>query len=548
MKFALNALMAVLVLVCSRDSFARDDAVNSVMKLVPADAPAAIVIPSLKKLNDQLTQMLEGMDRANLLVGSRPIDQLKSITGFNIAVNDYGGAAIVIVNQNDQPMPVVLVPVTDAQSFLNGNLKPQGDLAYALPDGKIVYAKPLNAHVALASSEALIRAYQAPDDSLAKLQSALGPRTMPLLGDSDAFIAVRGDGIRLLRRAVEQAVGENAAQIVPAPLNALLDAEAGLTAFDLDPLGLVIRQLVAYRSDSVIGQSARQRQSTSQGLNALPNKPFYVAAAIEMQALGGAEGLHHLLGTWRMGPMRSLLDHVSQIQFAAYPSPAGAAGGLLNDSTLVLRTSDPAALSASIKQLFLDFDKAKGGATREVKWEDAKNVEGVGDVQAFELKTVNATPELALQVMFEQVIFGRAGIRGFVHTTADAVIVIFSQRPAVLKSAIEAYKNPASTLASSPVLTSIQTWLPANRDVKVYLGIGELARMIQQVATAFGAGDQVQWPELDANLPPIAFAADVIDRGAESAIVVPSSVLALLIDQAIANASQRANQEPVETP
>jgi hypothetical protein len=243
-----------------------------------------------------------------------------------------------------------------------------------------------------------------------------------------------------------------------------------------------------------------------------------------------------------------LLDHVSQIQFAAYPSPAGAAGGLLNDSTLVLRTSDPAALSASIKQLYLEFDKDKGGATREVKWEDAKNVEGVGDVQAFELKTVNAPPELALQMMFEQVIFGRSGIRGFVHTTADAVLVTFSQRPAVLKSAIEAYKNPTSTLASSPVLTSIQTWLPANRDVKVYLGIGELARMIQQVATAFGAGDQVQWPELDANLPPIAFAADVIDRGAESAIVVPSSVLALLIDQAIANASQRANQEPVETP
>jgi hypothetical protein len=547
-KNLLKVLIAWIVLAGCPSTWANYQSIESVMKLIPESSPGAIVIPSLKKLNDELTQMLEGMDRANLLIGSRPIDQMKSFTGFNVAVNDFGGAAIVAFIENEQPIPAIIIPVTDAQAFLNGNLKPQGDLAYALPDGKVVYAKSLSSHVIVSPSEAVIHEYQLHDDSLAKLQSALGERTVPLLNSSDALIVVRGNGIRMLRQSVEKLAGEHAAQIMPADLDLLFSVETGLAVFDLDPLGLAVRTLAVFQPDSAIGKNARQAQTNGNALGGLPNKPFYFASDVDLQAWGGPEALHGILGEARASRLPSWFNNVNQIQFAAYPSPAGAAGGLLNDSALVLGSSDPAALAGSIKQSCLAKKEMAQGVAREVKWEDARHVEGVGNVSAFEIRTVNSPPEAAVQLMVEQFIFGRSAIRGFVHPTSNAVIVTFSQRPAVLKSAIEASLKPESALATSPVVQSIQSWLPVNQDVQIYVGLGELARMVQQIASTFRVANQMRWPEFDANLPPIAMGADVIDHGVESAVVVPAGVLAMMIDQMIANMPRTPEHQPADAP
>jgi hypothetical protein len=187
-----------------------------------------------------------------------------------------------------------------------------------------------------------------------------------------------------------------------------------------------------------------------------------------------------------------------------------------------------------------------GRVKRQVKWEDARSVEGVGVVSAFEIKAADSPPDMAMQLMAEQLIFGRTSIRGFVHPTADSVVMTFSQRPAVLRSALDVAGNPDSALSSSTVLKSMQSWLPATRDVQVYIGVAELMQLAQHVADAFGAGSQVQLAPANANLPPVAIAADIIDRGVETAMIVPSGVLALLIDQAMEHLKHEHPAEPAE--
>ena len=63
----------VILLVISGAALLRGRAFASgpvaAMQLVPAQAHAVIVIPHLKLLSDQITQCLQGMDRANLLLG-----------------------------------------------------------------------------------------------------------------------------------------------------------------------------------------------------------------------------------------------------------------------------------------------------------------------------------------------------------------------------------------------------------------------------------------------------------------------------------------------
>ena len=49
------------------------------------------------QLETGLRNLAEGMDRAGLLLGSRPIDQFKAASGFNVAVDDLGSAAVVLV-------------------------------------------------------------------------------------------------------------------------------------------------------------------------------------------------------------------------------------------------------------------------------------------------------------------------------------------------------------------------------------------------------------------------------------------------------------------
>src|SRR5438874_506187 len=72
-----------------------DTAPQELLAMIPGNACAAVVIPNLKFCSDEITRGLEGMDRANLLLGSRPLDLIKSATGFNVGINDVGGAAMV---------------------------------------------------------------------------------------------------------------------------------------------------------------------------------------------------------------------------------------------------------------------------------------------------------------------------------------------------------------------------------------------------------------------------------------------------------------------
>src|SRR5437870_10854114 len=72
-----------------------DTAPQDVLAMIPASAAAAVIIPNLKYCSDEITRFLEGMDRANLLLGTRPLDQLKSASGFNVGINDVGAAALI---------------------------------------------------------------------------------------------------------------------------------------------------------------------------------------------------------------------------------------------------------------------------------------------------------------------------------------------------------------------------------------------------------------------------------------------------------------------
>lgn len=543
--------MMVVVLIINAALHAQaSSGLEGMIKLIPPDAQAALIVPNAKIVSDQITQCLEGMDRAGLLLGSRPIDQFKSASGFNIAVDDLGSAAVVLLA--GQAQPAFLIPVTDAAAFLQGNFAGHEGDAYKLAKGGTLFAKVIGSHVLLSKDQSITQNYQAGEGIGPLLKTTLGERSFALLGSGDVFIFGEPEAFARLNRMLKEQAAQTG-QLLPlaavAGFEMLGMLDAGLLVIDFDPLGLVTHSLIRFKADSPASPLAAGGTAGSTGLSRLPNKPFYFAASIDIAGLGGPTAMKELASAMGLPEPPAWMLQAESLQFAAYPSPAGLQGGLLNDAVAVLKTPQPAAARDFIKQHMMALQNATGGIKRDVKWQDSKNIKEGLAADAYEIKVVNVPPELAQEQMAAQFMFGAAGWRGFVAQTDEALLMTFSQRPQVLEAALAASNpgklDPKSGLAGLSAIKVMHKWMPPHIDIEFYLGVGQIGQLLKQITAAIGGMAQIQLPELDSSLPPIGFAADVNDRGLETATIVPAGVLAVILDQAMAHrAGLAASPEP----
>jgi len=358
-------------------SAAASDEATAMLKLVPAQAEAALVVPNLKTLNDQVTQCLEGMDRANLLLGSRPIDQLKAATGFNVGVNDAGGMAIVALSeQGREPNWLYIVPVSDAQTFLSGNFASHEGDEYKLPNGGTVFAQAIGSHVILSPTADVVRGYNAGAGMDAAIADALGERGPALMSGGEVFAIGREQGLRRINQAIRSGEATGGMPLPGAELAglpALESADVGLVSFDFDALGLIVRSLVRFKPDTPAAKITAGTPQT-QPLGRLPGKPYYVAASADLAGLGGGAALDAMATATNLAPLPEWVAQVQCVQFAAYPSPAGLAGGIMNDAVLVIQTSQPQQVRQAIKQQILNLAQQNKGEAWRVKWDDDKRV------------------------------------------------------------------------------------------------------------------------------------------------------------------------------
>ena len=82
----LSAVLAVLSVSAATYAGALEDA----LRLVPADAAGALVIPSVKGASDDLQLAIDRMGKAEAALGGRPIDLLKAQLGIGAGFDDRG--------------------------------------------------------------------------------------------------------------------------------------------------------------------------------------------------------------------------------------------------------------------------------------------------------------------------------------------------------------------------------------------------------------------------------------------------------------------------
>lgn len=559
-KTGWSRLIAV-TLIASSDLGARaDTSPQELLAMVPADAAVVVIVPNLKYCSDEITRCLEGMDRANLLLGTRPLDQLKSISGFNVGINDVGGAALVVLTLNEKapPTTVMLMPVSDGESFLKGNFQAHiKDDEYFSARGKAYHARIVGGYAVVSERAEAVTAVAAsvakPDDH--SPWQNLGEQAAKVLGNGDLIIVTTRDGVRpwfdLAAASNPMAGDEQAVQRVRKIISPMIeDLRIGIMALNFDPLGLIAGTLAMYQPDSAMAkQLAGGKGSDAAPLTRLPNKPGYFAASIDVQGLGGSEAMRQLCTMLTVPTLPDWLTQTGGFQFAAYPSPAGLAGGFLNDAVAILQTATPPQAREALKSGLLSFKDQSHGIKFEVLWADDKPVKNASsplNADHYEVKIIDVPPEQAMVQTIAPLVFGRAGWRGFVKSTDDALLMTFSQRPAVLEAALNV--RPDSSYGSTGVIKTMHKWMPAHNDIEVYIGIGQLAQMAIRIAQSLGANDAAGIPEFEPNAPPIGLAVEVDQGTVSSTVVIPAAILAPLLDQWIGTMKNRAANDDAPPP
>lgn len=550
---------------------ARADTLESALALVPADAGGAFVVPSLKKCSDELMTCLERVDRAEALLVGRPLDLLKARLGVVGGVRDDGALVGVLrwPEGASSPMATLLVPVNDAKAFLEGNfpLDPAGNGMRTGAGGqklasKVIETKGRGAWVALADVPAGVEGIAEDGAVVAKHLDRLGPKREGLLKRADILAWLDGPFVRALAKSS----GAGGVTVAGSPIDAqelkriearLAPFRDGLTvaaiAWDVDALGLLGRGLLRFDPASDAGRLFAGGDETAPelvksrataGLARLPDNPFYWAVGIDLLGLGGAPTLAGLdaflpgakdAGAW--------LADVRDVAWGVYPSKLGVAvGGMLNDSALVLGHGDPSKLRNELHARLDALAGERDGVRRAVKWTADREVKSkefaetlVAD--AYELVETPLpgappAPDAATQALVRSTLFGQRGVHGFVKPVEGALVITSSQRPDVLRRAIDSAPGTnARRLSMNATIASMGEFLLPNPDIEAFLGLTAIGKLVRQTLATFGvaAGDQ---PDFDFGAEPVGLALEVDQHDVEGAIVIPAAVVGVAVDMA----------------
>lgn len=537
----------ISLLLCATPQALAADRLVELLRIVPADAHAAVVIPNLKRTSDDLTRMLEGMDRSGILLGARPIDQLKSQSGFNTAIDDQGSAAIILTDSAASPPHIVtILPAENEKDFLEGNFTGRASAddgtAFTRADGSRMFARSIDSHIAMSGDSAMLQAYQPGAGLGESLLARLGERGIAGLADADAVVVLRSPMIKQMRQRVLAPLAERGVALpgAAAMLLALADElEAVIITVQFDPLALIAHCTAVSKTESVFGSHATSEIKPDAGLSRIPDGPAAFALSIDFAALGGEAMWKDIAAAMQDQPeaIPLWLKTARSLQLVIAPSEAGAKAGLLNGAAIILAGDEPAKLRDALKN---DLEAAgkDANAGRSVKWTDAQKLTDGSTADAFEIRTNDAP---AMQASIEAVLFGASGFRGYVRTLESCVVMTMAQRQNFLASITqtasmdgrEAASGPhPSDLSGSAVVKVMREWMPSQRDVEAYLGAAQLTGMLSPYERLLPLNG-FALPQFDAGAPPIGFAADVTKHRVDAALIVPAQVLAPAFDEVV---------------
>lgn len=322
----------------------------------------------------------------------------------------------------------------------------------------------------------------------------------------------------------------------PDPSEGLLD---GVLSLDFDPLGLSVRTCGIVDPASRLGRVTRG--GTGGGtprLDHLPAGNFILAASVDLDGVRTVEATDEILAMMPGSQtvpewVRQNRELLSRVELGIYPSKLGVTGGgLLNDSCLWLGTSDSAKVRGLLKDWMTGLAGSRDGVETKVIWEDGRKTKDGLEADAWSVSEQVQPGGKArldpMRRMMQSMVFGPRGAMGFVKSFPEGVLVTFSQRPDVLKRCVDAAEG-RQRLEGNASVVALRRWLLPEADMEVYLGFGAMLGAARQLAASLPGGG-LELPDAPPGLEPIAFATRMRDGRVETAAMVPSRVIGVMVE------------------
>jgi hypothetical protein len=529
-----------------------------VMRHVPPDALATVVIPSI----DQLDRSVSGVTAALEMPAAASPKQMLAMMGLREGVDFTRPVAIVIggnVMEMGDDAVVLLAPTTDYAAMI-AQFQPeqQNGLDAFEMNGTRAFAKPLaDGYALIGPSADVISNFEGGMDAGA-MADAVGRAGLAVAEKSDIYIVANMPAIaEMVRPMLAEARGELAQQ------GAALAAMSGqdpeqfvqqmMASFDFidefmaqaggsvvgasaGPLGVSFDKAVSFRDGTQMAGWFGAPGDSSRLLQRLPDKPFLLAGAADLSSPGmqdameayakfakgaalGMPGLENI-------DMEAALTNLNGYAFSAYQNPAGLMGGLFAGAMVFVDSDDPGALRGFIRDTLATLGNMEGAPFTTRFNEGAVEVNG-GTADSWGM-TVQPDPANPMGAQAMQLMFGPGGgPSGLLATVEGGVLMTYSQNSQSLADAMSA--NAENSLGGNQLLAQVAANLPEPRTAEMYYGVQSILEQVTPFLAMF-LGPMDVMP--DEPLPPVGMGISTGAGAFHLGVFVPMPVIRTAVDGA----------------
>lgn len=523
---------------------------------VPTDATVVISIRSIAELKSDLDALGNVLPPLKAALSQGPIDMVLNMPGIDTS----GSVAAAVVGPDlnfdaEQPPMVLVVPVTNAEQFMQGlGATAQGNLYTADIDGEAAYFKDLGGgFVAMSPMQDLITGFDGKAGKGDAHAKRLG-KTGSSLADT-ADILVFADLAKLkpmIDEAVKEAkqnmemvaamAGPQAAQMEQsmAMITALTDrltndGDLGIMATTLSANGIAFDAGAQFKDGTQTFKMLQSGGEASKPLSRVPNIPYLFAfsadtsspalkqAMIDMQKLQ-AQGM----GGMTPGFSEDLLKKLDGIAFVLGNSPALMGGGLFSNAVTYMQTSDPKGVMAATKDAFSAMSgQSSGGMKIDSSYQAGTDTISGTSIDTWSMR-MSVDPndpnayqaQQAMQAMF--MIWGPAGgPSGYLAPAKNGVVQTLSKNKLLVEKTLEV-AGSGNGLATDAGIKTVAENLPDDRSMELYLGVGEMLKAAGGMMAMMGMPAQFNIPE---NLAPVAVGVTTNDGAARARLYIPNQVI-----------------------
>lgn len=520
------------------------------LKVIPDDALGFAVV---RNIGDSNAKVLALAKIVNAPLPGEPLALVKMKLGVDKGLDEKGSLLTVVLPGDGEPVPLLLVPVTDFKQFVTP-LKPKKT------DGTITEVE-VGPDTMLVAKKGNYAAFADPKGraALTKLLAAtkdVSATTAPLqtwLGSTDAAMVVTGSGVKLactkMRDGLKQARGglgaagpgaDIATSMVDALDGLLKSAETDVTHV---ALGAVIDQKrnvtvslqALFAKGSGFAKAAADVAALEGGpLAGLPAGPFAFA--------GG--------GPYPEGAMRSLTSLSAQILKAGYPdlpkekaqqleqayaqTTKGMRGTALvigvgkgKESFLstiagVMKVDDAPAFLASYEKGLKEINEITKGLKQPAGGPTTVKKVDVGGSAGLEVVVDMSAQGAALGKQVLELLVGESGKATMTLAAADAKTVLFRYTAADgLKESLQTYKAKKPGLAADTEVAKTTALLPAGAQWAFYISPQGTMELVGRLAGAAGLPFVIPpFPKT----PPVAAAFKLSATSLEGQLAIPVGV------------------------